>query len=81
MSKNKEKLPVADPYEELAKAIIVQAATDYREALKILKEDPTRLKGQRLKSDCERFFRSQWFKALTEVDGEFLIKKLQEEVA
>jgi len=81
MSKNKEKPPAADPYEELAKAIIVQAAADYREALKILNEDPAKLKGQRLKSDCERFFRSQWFRELTEVDGEYLISRLQEEPA
>ena len=28
---------------------------------------------------CEAFFRSDWFKALTELDGEMLIRKLREE--
>ena len=79
MSKNKEKPPAADPYEELAKAIIVQAAADYREALKVLKEDPTRLKGQRLRSDCERFFLSGWFEELTAVDGSVILCKLKSE--
>ena len=29
--------------------------------------------------ECERFFRSGWYKALTSVDGEYLIQKLREE--
>ena len=29
--------------------------------------------------DCEDFFRSDWFTALTDVDGEVLLRKLQEE--
>lgn len=30
--------------------------------------------------DVEKFFRSAWFQVLTTVDGEFLLRKLQEEV-
>ena len=33
------------------------------------------------KNDCERFFRSSWYKTLTSVDGEFLMRTLQKEVA
>lgn len=33
-----------------------------------------------MKEECLRFFRSGWFKALTEIDPEYLIKKLDEEV-
>ena len=29
--------------------------------------------------ECERFFRSGWYKTLTSVDGEYLIQKLREE--
>jgi hypothetical protein len=29
--------------------------------------------------ECERFFRSGWYKTLTSVDGEYLITKLREE--
>ncbi len=32
------------------------------------------------KEEVERFFRSQWYSALTSVDGEMLIRSLQEEV-
>lgn len=28
----------------------------------------------------EKFFRSQWYEMLTKVDGEYLIRRLQEEV-
>lgn len=69
-----------DPYENLANAIILQAVDDYRKALKLLVCNPGSLKGQRDKNDCERFFRSPWFRCLTEIDGEFLIRKLMEEV-
>ena len=31
------------------------------------------------RDDIERFFRSGWYKALTSVDGEYLIQKLREE--
>lgn len=30
-------------------------------------------------ADCEAFFRSDWFAALTNIDGEALLRKLQEE--
>ena len=30
-------------------------------------------------SDCERFFKSQWFGVLTSVDGKDLLKKLEKE--
>ena len=63
--------------EELANAIILQAVKDYRAAL--------RGKGCNHKSakntvkECEKFFRSEYFRILTKLDGEMLITKLQEE--
>lgn len=33
-----------------------------------------------MKDECLWFFRSKWFTALTEVDPEFLIRKLDAEV-
>ena len=62
----------------VANAIIVQAADDYRNAL--------RGKGcdgktpNRVKRECERFFRSDYFTILTKVSGEYLIDKLRNEV-
>lgn len=57
-----------DPYENLANAIILQTVKDYRSA----KHTATR-------SSIERFFRSQWFRELTSIDGEKLIADLRRE--
>lgn len=57
-----------NPYENLANAIILQAAKDYR-----LTDDEQQLQ------EIERFFRSGWFAVLSKVDPEFLIKELQKE--
>ena len=61
-------------------AIIIQAAKDYRVALRRLRRKPNNKDAQAEKESIERFFRSDWFRALTEVDGEMLIRKLNEEV-
>lgn len=69
-----------DPYVELANAIIKSAAKDYMAALKILNRHPTSVNAKATVDECERFFRSSWYQKLTNVDGEFLIRKMQEEV-
>lgn len=69
-----------DPYENLANAIIVQAAEDYRKALKQLKKNPKNTVAMSMAMECERFFRSDWYEHLTSVDGEYLINKLRQEV-
>ena len=69
-----------NPYQTLANAIVIQAAKDYREALTKLKKYPNNTEALTVKDDCERFFRSSWYEALTEVDGSFLMKKLRAEV-
>jgi hypothetical protein len=71
---------VTDPYENLANAIILQAVKDYRRALKALKMNPRNRTALSEKESIERFFRSGWYGALTKVDGEMLIEKLNEEV-
>lgn len=68
-----------DPYENLANAIVLQAVKDYRDALKRLKKKPSNKAAMSGAMECERFFRSGWYKTLTSVDGEYLIKKLREE--
>lgn len=70
---------MADPYENLANAIIATAAKDYMAALKILKKSPTNVCAKDTADECERFFRSSWYSALTSVDGEFLIRRLRGE--
>ncbi len=68
-----------DHYENLAHEIILQAVKDYRTARKKLKYHPKNKDAKLMIEDCERFFRSDWFGALTSVDGQLLLKKLQEE--
>ena len=67
-------------YENLANAIILQAVKDYRMVLKSLKSNSRNRTVQTDKAEIERFFRSQWYSALTSVDGEMLIRSLQKEV-
>lgn len=67
-------------YENLANAIVLQAVKDYGDALRTLKKHPRRSDARSVKNDCERFFRSSWYQTLTSVDGEILMRKLNEEV-
>ena len=68
-----------DGYENLANAIILQAVKDYRKALRKLNRNSQNKDAKRTVSEVEKFFRSDWYKTLTSVDGELLIKKLREE--
>lgn len=69
-----------DPYERLANAIILQAASDYRRDLKKLKKNPQNKEILNDAVQIEKFFRSPWYQVLTTVDGEFLIQKLRKEI-
>ena len=69
-----------DPYERLANAIILQAVTDYRAALKRIKRKPEDRETIDEAMRFESFFRSGWYSQLTTVDGEYLIQRLQDEV-
>lgn len=71
--------PELDPYQELANAVIILAAKDYRHALRIQRRNPWSNAAQSQIDSLERFFRSDWYEVLTEVDGEMLIRKLREE--
>ena len=68
------------PYEDLANAIVLQAAKDYRKALKTLRVYPKSRSAKADRDELERFFRSPWYARLTSVDGETLIRKIREEV-
>lgn len=71
---------MTDPYENLANSIALLAVKDYRDALKKLKKWPRNESAKIMKDEVERFFRSEWYRELTSVDGEYLISKLQAEV-
>lgn len=70
-----------NPYVELANAIVICAANDYRKALKAYNRNPNNKFAKSEMEDCERFFRSAWYKTLTDVDGELLIRKLRQEAS
>ncbi len=68
------------PYESLANAIILRAVEDYRKTLRVLSEHPYHRDALREKRSILRFFRSDWFHVLTNLDPEILIKRLDKEV-
>lgn len=57
-----------NPYQELANAIIILAVKDYR-----------RTKSPTERKELERFFRSEWFSFLSNLNGEVLLEQLQKE--
>ena len=69
-----------DPYERLANAIVLQAVSDYRVALKKIKAHPRNREAISEALEIEKFFRSGWDSILTDVDGEYLIRRLQDEI-
>ena len=56
-------------YEDLANEIIIQAVKDYR-----------RTKSPQVRNEIKRFFKSEWFTMLSNVDGDVILKKLEREV-
>jgi hypothetical protein len=68
-----------DPYQALANAVVQNAAEDYRAVLKRLNKDPENVIAKAEVQELKRFFRSQWYEVLTEVDGEYLINMLEKE--
>ena len=75
---NCEIMPVEQGYQQLAGAICEQAVDDYRLALIMAKEGGKKHREKVLA--LERFFRSDWFRALTRenIDGEWVIRRVQE---
>ena len=73
MSREKEmnKSNSGNPYKDLANAIIRNAVNDYREALERKLENKT--------AELEKFFFSQWFEMLSDVDGGYIVRKIREE--
>ena len=52
---------------------------DYRQAGKKLKYHTQNEDAKLMVEDLEKFFCSDWFAALTDIDGKALLRKLQEE--
>lgn len=71
---------MTEPYKELANGIVLQAVKDYRAAGRKLKKKTRDGRPKRMAEGCEMFFRSEWFMALTEIDGPMLIRRIKEEL-
>jgi hypothetical protein len=70
------------PYKKLATEIVMQAITDFRKDIKIVKGGK-RKKDAALKDmqDILEFFKSDWFTVLTDLSPDLVIDKLKEEAS
>lgn len=69
-------------YDLLSEAIVAQAGKDYLELKKFLyvtKEGKEARKAAKELREINRFFRSTWYKTLTDVDSDWLIAQLDAE--
>ena len=69
-----------DNYKALANAIIVQAARDFRPAYRRLKNHPNDKLAQDTVREITQFFCSQYFQALTSIDGPALLNRIMREM-
>ena len=72
--------PVENPRQDLANAIIAQAAEDYRAALERLEVDPKHEKSKWMLTDVERFFHSDYFRLMTRLDPDYILDRIRNEV-
>lgn len=68
--------------EKLANAVVIHAARDYLDAKTKIKNNPD---DKKIIKECEielksikKFFRSQWYGLLTTIDGDEMIRRLDE---
>ena len=66
-------------YQALANAVIEQAAKDYRDVIHRLKRYPDSKAAMETAMEVERFFHSDWYAALTDIDPDYLIDRLRKE--
>ena len=69
--------PTDAAYQEVANAIVKQAAEDYRKALNGV--GYSKKPAEWVIKEIERFFHSPYFETLTTVSGDYLIEKLKQE--
>lgn len=81
MVKSKDEHIGGEPYEKLANAIILQAVKDWRTAYRACRRSYRDTVSRNHMYECESFFRSNWFKTLTNgnIDGKKLVQALKEQ--
>lgn len=70
-----------DGYEMLAAAVVERAVLDYRQAQENIRTKYNVLDAQNMIRRLERFFRSEWFGILSDLDGEDLIELMRRQEA
>ena len=68
-----------NPYENLANAVVLQAVKDYRDAAGKLSRGKKNIMAEQRKTECEMFFKSQYFNVFTDLDGVALLSQLEKE--
>ena len=69
-----------NPYENLANDVVLQAVKDYRDAAGKLSRGKKNIMAEQRKTECETFFKSQYFNVFTTLDGNALLSQLEKEV-
>ena len=69
-----------EAWENLANAIVLSAVKDYKVALIRLKRHPDSRSAADDVKRQEKFFYSSWYETLTDLDPDYLIRKLKEMV-
>ncbi|MBR2258224.1 MAG: hypothetical protein IJ899_13010 [Blautia sp.] len=69
-----------EAYENLANAIIISAVEDYKAALLRLKRKPDSNGAKEDVNRLEKFFHSEWYELLTDLDAGYLLRKVREMV-
>lgn len=66
-------------YRALAAAVVTRAAKDYKHALKVLRRRPNDEDANKLKWDCEKFFRHE-IGTYSDLDGEYIMRGIRENI-
>jgi len=67
-----------EAYENLANAIVLSAVEDYKAALLRQKRNPESISAAEDLKRLEKFFYSDWYEVLTDLDPGYLIRKMKE---
>ena len=67
-------------WQALANAIIINAVKEYLAALRRLKRHPNNPAISNKIQELERFFHSEWYELLTNVNPDYLIGRLRKQV-
>mgnify|MGYP001165872357 CR=1 FL=1 len=67
-----------EAYENLANAIVLSAVDDYKSALIRQKRNPDSTSAAEDVKRLEKFFYSDWYEVLTDLDASYLIRKMKE---